>query len=314
MGHEITYLVKRKSTCPFATVLELDPKKPLSEQIPDEVDLVHLHDDIEEELPKPSILTYHQNSKESKVFPKNTVFLSKNQARRHGGSVFVYNGIDFNDYGEPNLRNRRMYFHFLGDAGLRVKNVRGAIELTKKADVRLHVIGGTRVQIKSRRFTLNPHVRFHGMVGGDGKNVLLNGSKGLVYPVLWHEPFGLAIVESLYFGCPVFGTPFGSLPELLGSRDNLKGQLAGGTGRVDAVYSDFGCLSVKKSELQTAIQNADSFGNKRCHEYVCDLYSSRRMATDYLTIYERILNGESLHEQAPEYECSGEEEKLKLEN
>ena len=31
----------------------------------------------------------------------------------------------------------------------------------------------------------------------------------LLFPVKWHEPFGLALIESLYFGNPVFGTPFG---------------------------------------------------------------------------------------------------------
>ena len=35
------------------------------------------------------------------------------------------------------------------------------------------------------------------------KGEILNSSKGLVFPVLWHEPFGLAIIESLYYGCPV---------------------------------------------------------------------------------------------------------------
>ena len=31
----------------------------------------------------------------------------------------------------------------------------------------------------------------------------------------WHEPFGIALIEALYFGCPVFGTPYGSLPEIV---------------------------------------------------------------------------------------------------
>ena len=44
---------------------------------------------------------------------------------------------------------------------------------------------------------------------------LLNASRGLIFPVRWHEPFGLAVIESLYFGCPVFATPYGALPELV---------------------------------------------------------------------------------------------------
>ena len=53
------------------------------------------------------------------------------------------------------------------------------------------------------------------MVGGTQKTGLLNASRGLIFPVRWHEPFGLAVIESLYFGCPVFSTPYGALPELV---------------------------------------------------------------------------------------------------
>ena len=53
------------------------------------------------------------------------------------------------------------------------------------------------------------------MVGGTNKTKLLNQSKGLLFPVRWHEPFGLAILESLHYGCPVFGTPRGSCLKLV---------------------------------------------------------------------------------------------------
>ena len=59
------------------------------------------------------------------------------------------------------------------------------------------------------------NVRFHGMVGNDEKGRVANSSRGLVFPVLWDEPFGLAVVEAMYFGAPVFGATRGSLPELV---------------------------------------------------------------------------------------------------
>lgn len=300
MGHQVTYLVKAGSSCPFAEVLTLNEKKPIAEQIPDDCDVVHMHFETREELPKPFISTLHGNVSEPQTFHPNTVFISANHAQRHGGSVYVHNGIDFEDYGKPDLENRRLYFHFLGNAAWRVKNVRGAIDLAGKAGERLHVIGGTRVNFRmGLRITLTPHVRFHGMLGGDGKNAIINGSKGLIFPVLWHEPFGLAIVESLYFGCPVIGTPFGSLPELLGKKVPADRKKSQWNGMVDAFYSDFGCLSVKKSELIEAIKNVDSFSRKSCHEHALENFSADRMARDYIQLYEKVLNGHPIHAEAP---------------
>jgi len=300
MGHEVTYLVKAGSSCPFARVLSLDEKKPLAAQIPDDCDVVHLHFETSESLPKPQLTTLHGNLSEPHTLHPNTVFISQNHAARHGGSVYVHNGLDFEDYGKPDLDNKRLYFHFLGNAAWRVKNVRGAIDLAGRAGERLHVIGGTRVNFRmGLRITLTPHVRFHGMLGGDNKNAIINSSKGLIFPVLWHEPFGLAIVESLYFGCPVFGTPYGSLPELLGKKVSIGRKKNDWKGTADAFYSDLGCLSVKKSDLVEAIQNADSYDRRRCHAYAVEHFSAQRMAQDYLRLYEQVLNGQDLHAKPP---------------
>ena len=301
MGHEVTYLVQKNSTCPFANVLWIDESCPIAEQIPAACDLVHLHFPTDEILPKPCLFTCHTNAENPTLFHPNTVFLSGDHAKRHGGKVFVYNGLDFDDYGEPMLDNRRMYLHFLGKADWRVKNVKGAIELAGRVGERLHVIGGTRVNFREGlRVTLSSHVRFHGMLGGDGKNVLLNGSKGLLYPTLWHEPFGLAIIESLWFGCPVFGTPYGSLPELLGGPERQNGDRTAGNGQIEALYSEWGCLSNKKSEIVEALKEADSFNRKSCHEYVRAYFSASQMAAKYVTLYEKVLSGYPLHSSRPE--------------
>ncbi|MGR5543430.1 glycosyltransferase, partial [Vibrio campbellii] len=74
----------------------------------------------------------------------------------------------------------------------------------------------------------------------------------------WHEPFGLAVTESLYFGCPVFASPYGSLPEL--------------------VNEDVGVLSHHESDLVTAIEQAEAFDSKRCNEYARDAFNATIMA------------------------------------
>ncbi len=323
LGHDVTYLVKNGSACPFARVLTLQEKKPLVPQIPEDCDIIHLHMETSEALPKPALTTIHQNYPAPKIFDRNTVFISSDHATRHGGSVFVHHGIDFEEYGAPQLDNRRMYFHFLGNAARRERNLNGAIATAAEAGERLHVIGGHRINfLAGLRITLSPYVRFHGLLGGDGKNAILNSSKGLVLPVLRHEPFGLAVIESLYFGCPLFGTPYGALPELLGRKTNPAKiakkaaqnghhDMAGSNwgvgfapvptrgGSVEAFYSDLGCLSIKKAELAEALKNAGQYNRRTCHEYAVAHFSARRMAEQYTILYEKVLDGYTLHEAPP---------------
>ncbi|MEQ1746078.1 MAG: glycosyltransferase [Saprospiraceae bacterium] len=302
MGHEPVVVAEKGSVCSFAPVHTLESKKPLLAQLPDGVDVVHFFyrpvPKMLAGLEKPYLITFFDNSTKAEFFDPNTVFLSANHAARHGGSVFVYPGLDFRDYGAVLLDFPRKYFHFLGDASWRGRNVRGSVGLATAVGEHLHVIGGSRINFKkSLRITLSPNARFHGVLNRDGRNMMLNGSKGLLFPVLWHEPFGLPVIESLYFGCPVFGTPFGALPELLCHQavpDERKW-----TGQVDACFSEFGCLSVKRSELVEALRNASAFSPERCSAYAQDCFSAERMTHEYLRLYERVLGGKTLHEHPP---------------
>ncbi len=281
-GHQVTYLVNEGSTCDFAKVLFLQNDKSLNELIPDEVDVVHLNVGTKEILKKPHIATQHGNINNFDEFSLNTVFVSANHASRFGSTSFVHNGLDWDDYGKPDFNKPRNYFHFLGDAAWRIKNVKGAINIIRAtAKEKIKILGGSRLNLSQGfRFTTTLRADFCGMVGGEKKFSLLNGSKGLVFPVRWHEPFGLAITESLYFGCPVFGTPYGSLPEI--------------------VTSEFGFLSNHKKELAKAIENVDRFSKKRCHEYALEMFNAQRMTSAYLLCYETVLSGKTLNEKAPQ--------------
>jgi len=283
MGHAVTFLVKEGSICDFAAVLPLDMERKIAEQIPDSFDIVHYHytpDDVTETT-SPYLITIHGNRNDFSEHDRNAVFVSKNHASRYGSDVFVYNGLDWNDYSDPDFNGKREYFHFLGKAAWRLKNVQGAIDIIRSTRrERLKVLGGYRLNLKmGLRFTLSPRISFHGMVGGIKKDNFLKHSKGLIYPVRWHEPFGLALIESLYFGCPVFGTPYGALPEL--------------------INSELGYLSESSESLAAALENSSAYSAKTCHEYATDRFNSRKMAASYLDIYEKVLSGEVLNKQAP---------------
>ncbi len=280
LGHRVTFLTGSGSHSSFADVLEWQPGKSLEEQVPSDADIVHTHFPVWEEISKPLITTVHGNAGHQRAFHRNTVFLSRDHARRHGSSCFVYNGLGTDELGKPDLLNKRGYVHFLGKAAWRVKNLKGAMNIARKSGEQLHVLGGYRLNIKMGfRFTPDPRIRFDGMVGGERKNRLLNGSKALLFPVRWHEPFGLAVIESLYFGCPVFATPYGALPEI--------------------ISPETGFLSASGDELAAALARVGDFDRKRCHEYVCDTFSIARMTKAFLDLYTRVLNGEELNTTEP---------------
>lgn len=281
-GHRVSYLVPPGSSCPFAEVYPFNPSLPFQEQLPVDkgIDVIHLNHGVHGEVPLPYVMTFHGNTNIQFPLDINTIFVSRNHAERFGSTSFVHNGIDPGDYGDPALSQSRSYIHFLGDAAWRVKNVQGALTVSRKAQWPLQVIGGYRFNFnQGMRFTFDTHVRFRGMKGGEAKNEILRQSAGLLFPVRWHEPFGLALIESLYFGCPVIGTPYGSLPEI--------------------VTRDVGFLSSHADELVQALFHLDSFNRQHCHDLVMEQYTSTKMMLEYLQQYEKVLNGYTLNAHPP---------------
>jgi glycosyltransferase involved in cell wall biosynthesis len=170
---------------------------------------------------------------------------------------------------------------------LQVKTLKGAIDIATDATERLHVLGGSRINLKSGlRITLSPLIRFHGMIDGEGKNIILEGSKGLLCPAQDDEPFSMAAIESLYFGCPIFGSTLGALPEILGSQHTKADSVRG---VMDAFYSEFGVLHKKTSEISAALKSAGDYDRTKCHQYACDVFSADRMADQYIALYEQVL-------------------------
>lgn len=292
LGHKITYLVPEGSFCEFADVIAIDLNQAIDNQIPEHIDLVHLHFHPDNKIEFPHLITLHGTLPKETEYYINTSFVSANHAKRHGADCFVYNGLNWDDYGTPDLIGNKNYVHFLGKAAWRLKNVKDAIKIAKKNETEIKILGGTRLNIKmGPRLTLTKWAKFYGMVGGDKKNELLKYSKGLVFPVKVHEAFGLAMIESLYFGSPVLGTKFGSLPEI--------------------ITRDFGFLSNSFHELVEGFKNLDSFNRKICHDYAADNFSSKVMAKNYLKLYERILNSEKINKNVPRF-VSSENKKCEL--
>ena len=102
-GHKVTFIAGKGSYCPFAKVIELDPAGNLNAQIPADTDLVHFNIPVPDGITKPHLLTIHGNGIPANA-DRNIVFVSRNHAQRLGSESFVYNGLDWDDYGPANLQ------------------------------------------------------------------------------------------------------------------------------------------------------------------------------------------------------------------
>ena len=280
LGHEPILMVEKGSACDFAQVIEIEEGRSLQEQVQAvAADVIHFQFRPDFEAGRPYIITEHGNTKQSTALSKNTVFVSANHASRYGAEAYVHNGLDWSGYGPVDWQKNRTHHHFLGKGSWPVKNLKGAIQVARSANIRMEVFGGSRLNLsRGFRFTPWPSVRFHGMVGGSKKLQLLNGSKGMIFPIRWHEPFGLAVIESLYFGCPVFASPYGALPEI-----------------VDA---DCGFLSTKGGELADALRSM-SFDPMQCHTRALEVFNHRNMAQGYLHKYQQVMSGQPLNKEIP---------------
>ncbi len=274
LGHKVTFLIKKGSSCPFAEVLYYDSHIPLNDQIPIHTDFVHLHLQPPERIHKPYLVTHHGNWHNRDEFDINTVFVSRNHAGRHASQTFVYNGLDPEEYGPPNLDKTRKYLLFLAYAKRPAKNLKHCAYIARKTDNVLAVVGGWGAWWRWR-----PWIEYKGFLGGEEKNAVLRHSKALLFPVRWHEPCAISLLEALYFGMPVFGTTYGCLPEI--------------------VTPKTGFLSNSLSELVEAVRFVERYDPHFIHKYALDKFSVQRMTRDYLNLYEKVLRGHTLNPHPP---------------
>ena len=285
LGHRVTFLVPDGFTGDFAESIKLDQTKNLNQQIPKDVDVVHFNYRPDHAINKPYIITMHGNPSPEELIDKNTVFISRNQAERYNSEIFVHNGLYWDDYGILNLEEKRTYFHFLGKASWRIKNVFGAARIVVKAKGKLMIMGGERWTSRNLtrgfRYIFNPKIQFLGMLNDAEKIKIMEKSKALIFPVEWNEPFGLVVIESLYAGCAVFCTTNGSLPEL--------------------INPEVGMDSNDSNELAKALRDFD-YNPQRCHNYAKEYFNSENMTSEYLNLYKKVIAGTTLHTRNPTFQ------------
>ena len=113
-------------------------------------------------------------------------------------------------------------------------------------------------------------VELVGEIDDGGKAAFLSGAKALLMPIEWPEPFGLVMIEAMACGTPVIACNRGSVPEVIDP---------GVTGFI--VEDEEGAVA--------ALARLGELDRTRVRARFEQRFTARRMAQDYVNIYEKLL-------------------------
>lgn len=168
------------------------------------------------------------------------------------------------------------YLAFLGRISPE-KGVDVAIKLARQVGIPLRIAAKIdRVDWEYYCATIKPLmdgplVEYVGEIGEDEKSDFLGNALALLFPVDWPEPFGLAMIEAMACGTPVIAARCGSVPEVVDE---------GITGYIFDTFSD----------AVDAVERVLGFDRQACRETFEQRFTARRMAMDYVDVYNALLS------------------------
>ncbi len=305
LGHDVTLFASGDSVtnarlvpaCPRALRLDSGCKDPLARHVvmleqvfreSADFDLIHFHIDylhfpMSRRSEAPSLTTLHGRLDIPDLVPVYQTFqelplVSISNAQRRplpwaNWQGTVQHGMPIQSLSRGNGRGQ--YLAFLGRVSPE-KGLDQAIEIAHRSGMPLKIAAKVdpadvlyfENQIKP---LLNrPLIEFIGEIGHEEKNAFLGDAAAFLFPVQWPEPFGIVMIEALACGTPVIAYRHGSVPEVIES---------GTTGFIVSDV-DAAVAAVKRmGEIDRAI----------CRSHFERYFSDKRMARDYLAIYEKLV-------------------------
>lgn len=183
------------------------------------------------------------------------------------------------------------------------KGVHRAARIARRAGMRL-LIAAKMHSVAERRYfhevvepLLGGGVEHLGEVGPRQKVRLLAGASALLNPIAWPEPFGLAMVEALACGTPVVAPAIGSVREVVDDGvtgyvcpiENELRQNADDHVQVDGLD---GPLRTDETVMVQRLMELDRLDRRSCRRVAQERFSTARMVSDHLALYERVLASE----------------------
>jgi glycosyltransferase involved in cell wall biosynthesis len=188
----------------------------------------------------------------------------------------VHNAIWVDEY--PYRTDKEDFVLWLGRASPD-KGAHLAIDVAREVGIRI-VLAGKCVEPEEEEYfateiqpRLGPGVEWTGEANAIRKKELLSAARCLLFPLQWHEPFGIVMVEAMACGTPVVALNKGSVPEVVED---------GVTGFVCADLS--GCAE--------ALGHLDQIDPAACRRRAEAKFDVDRMVDGYEDVYLRILQGD----------------------
>lgn len=184
----------------------------------------------------------------------------------------VYHGLPANllrFHGSPGK-----YLAFIGRISPEKRPDR-AIAIAAGAGMKIRI--AAKVDVSDRPYFENvikpllsqPNVEFLGEIGDHQKADFLGNAVACLAPIDWPEPFGLNMIESMACGTPTIAFRHGSVPELID--DGVSGVI------VESV-----------EEAIEAVDEVKAMSRAACRNRFEERFTVRRMANDYLKLYEQL--------------------------
>jgi glycosyltransferase involved in cell wall biosynthesis len=175
----------------------------------------------------------------------------------------------------PTVKPRGGYLAFIGrispekrvDRAIRIAAAAGMpIKIAAKVDRVDRDYFDTEIEPLLR----SPGVEFVGEIDDRGKQAFLGEARGLLFPIDWPEPFGLAMIEAMACGTPVLAFRKGSVAEV-----------------VDEGVTGF--IVDSEEEATRRIGTLLALDRSRVRRRFDERFSAARMAADYVAVYESLL-------------------------
>ncbi|OGE42475.1 hypothetical protein A3B45_01580 [Candidatus Daviesbacteria bacterium RIFCSPLOWO2_01_FULL_39_12] len=261
----------------------------------DQFDIIHDHNSYlslpTANLSKtPVVMTMHGyfGVNEKRIFEnlKNPFLVSVSKAQAASAPKLsfmgnVYHGLEMKHF--PFSKKRGKYLLFTGRISME-KGVHFAIEVALYLDIPLIIAAKLDSAVDAahdvsyfKQFVepkLSNQIKWVGEVSEVERNKLMSGALCSLHPIIWPEPFGLTMIESMACGTPVVAFNLGSTIEVI--EDAKSGYI------VEDV-----------SSMIEAVANIQKIDRQYCREYVLNRFSVENMVDGYEAIYNKVLSQNS---------------------